>query len=158
MNGLEATVQQLEAYLQEECSAQQRVEACLARQAEILLRGSPTDVVASARELEAELATAGKRSARRQLILRRLGAAWRVSGRSLTVSSIAERLGPAGARVALLRAELRQTLARVMRQGRRVAAQARYQHKLIGELVQGVLVEHCGADGTQSGGLVDAEA
>ena len=81
-----------------------------------------------------------------------------MSGRSLTISSIIERLGPAGERVALLRTDLRQTLARVTREGRRVAAQARYQHKLIGDLVQGVLVEHCGADGSQSGGLVDAEA
>ncbi len=158
MNHVDTAVQQLESYLLEECSAQQRVEACLQRQAEVLLRGAPSDVTASVRELEAELATAGKRAARRQLVLRRLGAAWRVSGRVLTMTSILERLGPNGERCARLRAELRQTLARVARQGRRVAAQARYQHRLIGELVQGVLVEHCGNDGSQSGGLVDAEA
>ncbi len=158
MTSLENAVSQLEAYLLEECSAQQRVEACLRRQEEALLRGTPADVVESVRALETELATAGKRTARRQLVLRRLGAAWRVSGRSLTLSSIVERLGPAGGRVAALRGELRRALASVTKHGRRVAAQARYQHKLIGELVQGVLVEHCGADGTRRGGLVDAEA
>ena len=158
MSGIDATVQQLEAYLQEECSAQQRVEACLKKQADVLVRGTPVDVVESARELDEELATAGKRSARRQLILRRLGAAWRVSARSLTMTSIIDRLGPAGERVRLLRTELRRALASVQREGRRVAAQARYQHRLIGDLVQGVLVEHCGTDGSQSGGLVDAEA
>lgn len=158
----------LEAWVREECAAQQRLAALLEEELDALVRGRPARIGEGAARLEREAAHAAVRAARRDRIVRTLAAEWNVAPRTLTLGSAAERLGAEGATLRGLRAELRGAVARVARLARRMTAQARYQERLFGEWIETLLAAAAppappslGRSGTVEdarGSLVDAEA
>lgn len=147
---------QLESWVQEEIAAQTR----LARTLEVLdaaVRGGDgAEVAAAGTQLEAELAMAPAREARRRVLLGRLGAALGLPPKELDLKRISARLEQERldtARLTALRAELRGVVAGVVRGARRMAAVAQYHRGLLDELCATLAGDK---DGAQAGRLVDA--
>jgi hypothetical protein len=149
--------QKLEAWLREECSATARTQALLDQGLESLRKEGSQGVRALAAELESHAARSHERSAQRELLVRALASRWGVAPGTLTLSSIAARLGAEGAPMRALREELRAALARLARSARKLHALARYQHQLFNDLLEAVLREHTGAMASTTGALLDAE-
>lgn len=147
---------QLEAWVQEEIAAQSK----LARTLEALdaaVRGGDAAAVARAgTELEADLAVAPAREARRRALLGRLGASLRVAPKELNLTRLVARLEEERldtSRLSGLRAELRTIVSGVVRTARRLAAVAHYHRGLLDELCATLAGNKDGAD---AGRLVDA--
>ena len=143
-----------EAWLQEELGAQRALLAALERLDAAARSGSSAELERGGRELEAALGTAGARDARRTALLSRLGKELGLAPGDVALSRVSARLAEARLethRLDALRAELRETLAAVLRAGRRLAAVARVHRGLL-EDVLGLFSERSPA----SGGLVDA--
>lgn len=154
---VDGLVPRLEALVQEELGVQRRILENLVSQ-EAALLGANIDMLeqslAAAREITA---TAPQREARRRMILKDFERLWGVSAKSLTLGSIAARLGGSGRRLKRMRAELNEELREVGRTAARVRTFARYHQGVIRETVERV-VEQEGGVASRGGTLVNAEA
>ena len=147
---------QLESWVQEEIAAQARLAEALATLEGAVRAGQSAPIAKAGSTLEAELAGAPAREARRRVLLGRLGAALGLPAQGLTLTRIAARLEAEKVettRLAGLRAELRTTVAGVARSARRLAAVAQYHRGLLDELCRTLLDQ---SDASASGQLVDA--
>ncbi len=153
---VDGLVPRIEAILQEELGAQRRILANLQAQERALLSADVAGLEAALAETRDVIREAGPREARRRMLLKDFERLWGVSAKSLTISSIAARLGGSGRRLKRMRAELLEELREVGRTAARVRTYARYQQGVIRETVERV-VEQEGGVGSQNGTLVNAE-
>ena len=147
---------QLEAWVQEEVAAQAKLARTLDALDAAVRGGEGKAVALAGAELEAELAVAPAREARRRVLLGRLGAALGVPARELNLTRLSARLEEEHqdtARLGALRAELRAAVSGVIRTARRLAAVAHYHRGLLDELCATLAGK---TDGAKAGGLVDA--
>jgi hypothetical protein len=151
-------LRQLEAYIQEEIGAQQRLLALLGSQERALVAGVPAEIAAATQKLERELHALPQRARRRSELLDALAKTWNVAPRALTLASVIERVGDDGDRLRRQRSELRNCAGQVARATRRNAFNARAQERVNGEMLQAVLAAGSNAPLATSGALVDAEA
>lgn len=147
----------LEAVLREEHASQKRLLELLRKQESAVIARTPESLVEVTGEIESELSSSASRRLRREPILRRLAELMRVAPSSLTLRSIADRLGADGARLAVLREELRELTGRVVRQNRRVAALVGLHRRVNQEVLELVLSEEDSNPLERAGALVDTE-
>ena len=147
---------QLESWVQEEIGAQARLAQALAALERAVRAGTGAPIGPAGAALEAELAGAPAREARRRALLGRLAAALGLPAQTLTLTRIAARLEGEKidtTRLAGLRAELRVTVAGVARSARRLAAVAQYHRGFLDELCRALLDQDANP---AAGQLVDA--
>jgi len=147
---------QIESWLQEEIAAQTRLASALGALDEAVRGGAAAAVARAGAELEAELAGAPAREARRRALLGRLGAALGVAPKELNLTRIVARLEQERhdvTRLASLRTELRAAVSGVVRMARKLAAVAHYHRGLLDELCATLAGK---SGGTEAGQLVDA--
>jgi hypothetical protein len=154
---VDGLVPRIEALVQEELAAQRNILANLELQ-ESALTSVNIEALESALVASRDLAAAaGPREAQRRMILKDFERLWGVSAKSLTLSSIAARLGGSGRRLKRMRAELAEELRRVAQVATRVRTFARYHQGVIRETVERV-VEQEGGVPSEGGTLINAEA
>lgn len=154
---VDGLVPRIEALVQEELGAQRRILANLKKQEAALTNAdiaSLEEALAEARDLGSGSAP---REAQRRMILKDFERIWGVSAKSLTLGSIAARLGGSGRRLKRMRAELADELREVGRTAARVRTFARYHQGVIREAVERV-VESEGGVANEGGTLVNTEA
>jgi hypothetical protein len=152
------TLRQLEAYVQEEIGAQGRLLAALEAQDAALRSHEPERIAHATGALDAELEAQGNRAHKRRQLLESLASIWGVAASSLTLTSIAERAGDDGERLARQRHELERVTRRVQRLARRNTTIARFHQRLTADVLQALLVQDEGVQVSDGGALVDAEA
>jgi hypothetical protein len=151
---LQTLADALEALVRDEIAGKVRLVREIGRQETALVSGRPEDIDVATRAVEVELAKELERARRRDAIFTRLAAHWSVSTRTLTLSSIAERLGSGGEKLRALRADLRVAIADVLRKNRRVARLVTVQHGVVTETVATLL--GVGAQDQEPGALFEA--
>jgi len=147
---------QLESWVQEEIAAQAHLATALSALEDAVLSGKGAPIGQAGRALEAELAGAPAREARRRALLGRMAAALGLAPQGMTLTRIAARLESEKidtTRLAGLRAELRTTVAGVARCARRLAAVAHYHRGFLDELCRTLLDQ---SGDPSAGQLVDA--
>ena len=157
MNNVITLLRQLESYVQEEIGAQGRLLASLEAQDRALRAHDAARIAEATRALDGEIEASSKRAQRRQELVSSLAKLWSVAPSSLTLGSIAERVGDEGARLGRQRNELQSASAQVAKLGRRNGLVARFHQRLTAEVLQAVLVQADGAPLHEGGALVDAE-
>ena len=153
---------QTEAWVQEEIAAQRKLLEILGRTEQAARSGASAALAQSGAELEAALALAPARSARRGALLGKLAPALGLPASAVTLSKLASRLaadglanGINGERLNTLRQELREVVAAVARTGRRLGALARYHSALSEELC--ALLQARAPGQPEQGALIDAQ-
>lgn len=154
---LDALIPRLEALVQEELGVQRRILENLQAQEKALVAADGRGLDTLLESGRAIMNDAGARETRRRMIFKDLERVWGVSAKSLTLSSIATRLGSGGARIKRLRTELADVVREVGRTGARVRTFARFQQGIIRETVERV-IEAEGGRGAEGGSLINAEA
>lgn len=145
------------ASLRDEVAAQERIAALLERQEQTVVSPS-SDLFREATEaLEAELGRAPHRATKRERVLRDLAELFGVARSALTITSLVERLGPAGDALRVERGRLESTVLEVQRRTRRVNALVRMHREVTRDLLQVVLGTEEGGDVHAGGTLIDAE-
>lgn len=147
----------LEAYVQDEIGARQRMLDIVGRQEAAVLHGQAGDLEQATRELQLELAAQVHRSSRRQKILAGFGALWHVDPAVLSLSSIAQRVGPGAERLLALRHELRDATAAVAKRNRRLAALTTLYRRVLGDVIETLVSGDATAPLANTGTLVNAE-
>jgi len=155
----QSLINRLEACIQEELQARERTLDLLTQQEEAIVGNRSEKLAEATRVLERELLSNVDRSARRDEVFRCLGRLWGVPQSALTLSSIAERVGPGSERIRGLRDKLRDRTAEVVRRNRRIAALTRLHRQLVQDVL-GVLFQEAAQAAPLSGAgtLIDAEA
>jgi hypothetical protein len=149
---------QLEAVLDEEIAARGRTTAVLHEQIEALRQKDREAFCECTQTLERELSSNSERGQRRARIVATLAAAWGVAPTALTVSSIATRLGAAGARISGKRAALREALASEFKANRRLGALMRAERRIVRDLLRSIYGDEVEQALDGAGNLMDAEA
>jgi len=158
---LQSSVIRLEAWLQEELAAQERMVELLERQEQAIRNSDDPGLKAAGKDLDLELTSQPRRAARRGVLLAELANAMGIAPTALTLSHVADHAEANGinpTRLRTLREEIRSAAANVLRRGRRVASLARYHQGLLSELM-GVLFEDPERDiHSEEPRLLDAKA
>lgn len=158
MNQVTTALRQLEAYVQEEIGAQLRLLERLEAQDLALRSHDPLRIAHTTRALDTEIEGAQKRAQRRHTILAGLADVWGLAPSSLSLSSVAERVGDDGERLERQKQELERISKRVQKLARRNTTVARFHQRLTSDVLQAVLVQDDGGNVHDGGALVDAEA
>ncbi|MCC7010969.1 MAG: flagellar export chaperone FlgN [Planctomycetes bacterium] len=161
MNQVTTALRQLEAYVQEEIGAQLRLLERLEAQDLALRSHDPLRIAHTTRALDTEIEGAQKRAQRRHTILAGLADVWGLASSSLSLSSVAERVGDDGddgERLERQKQELERISKRVQKLARRNTTVARFHQRLTSDVLQAVLVQDDGGNVHDGGALVDAEA
>lgn len=158
MMNVQSLINGLEAWVQEELLARRKLYALLERQEEVVKKVNGLDLEAVVRDIQLELEAQARRDEKRVRIFDGLAQHWHVAADTLTLTSIAERAGPSGARLAILRDELASASERIVRKNRRLAALLSVHHKVVEELLCALVAIQGGVPGAPAGALVDAEA
>jgi hypothetical protein len=157
MSRLLAERNRLEASLRDELAGQSELLQLLRRQESAVVTRTPDELVELTSRIETALSTAAARRLRRAPILRALAELLQVAPSALTLRSIADRLGSDGARLLVLREELRDVSAHIVRQNRRIAAVVGLHRRINQEVIELVLAEAGSNPLERTGALVDAE-
>lgn len=136
---LQTLTNALEKLIEDEIAGKAQLEEALENQEKAIVAAQRDDLDVATRAIELELGRELDRSRRRAAIFARMGAHWGVAGNALTLGSIVERLGPAGANLERRRGELRARIAAVLRKNRRVARLVQVQSSLVNETVSELL-------------------
>ncbi len=147
-----------EAYIRGEIEAQHQLSATLDAQAAAVAKSDTEGLIASCEGLEKQFAEGVTRERERRRLLAGFGRIWSIDPSILSLTSIAERLGPHGKTLSELRSELRETVGGVMRQARKMSALAQYQQGIFEEILHAVAGAPVGVTGEPRGVLLDAEA
>jgi hypothetical protein len=175
MMSLQSLLNHLEGLVRDEIEGKKRLLALLLRQESAVLEHKRVELDETTRAIEKELSLEVGRAGRRERIFAGLAAHWGVAPGTLTLASIAERAergrklertesaGHQTGTLSVLRAEMRDLLANVLRQNRRVSRLVSEHRRLVADTLTLLLGdgESGGADGGMlegSGSLVDAEA
>jgi len=132
---LASAVRELEGYLEQEIEAQRMLLSIVAAQEQAVLAGDTAGVVRATGELERELSGGVAREKIRRRLLDEFGSHFTVVPKTLTLSSIVERLGPHAGRIGELRRELRGVAGDVMRGSRKLSSVAKYHQGLVSEVL-----------------------
>lgn len=164
MKDARSLLNHLQVAIEEEIQAQLATLSVLERQEEAVRGRRLADVTEASAELDVHAQRAVQRTRRRDDLLRQLSATWGVPRSVLSLSSIAERAGSDGQRIADLRSELRASTAEVHRRNRRLATLIGHHRKLIRDVMECVVASGETQDGEggqsfrEGGSLLDAEA
>jgi hypothetical protein len=153
MRTVRALLNVLEHDAREETVAQKRRLALVERQEQAIRLNKPAELDAAVAEIERQLEAQGPRDLRRLQALVELSKHWGCDARAMTLGSVAERAGTDGAKLGVLRGELREATSAVLRENRRLSALVRMHRQIVEDVLAGV-VAGAGTDGR----LVDAEA
>ncbi len=156
MTSLRQLLLELESYLQEEIDARRRMIDVVARQEGAVKDGLSADLERATRDLERELSGQVERARRREKILAGFAAAWGVAPSVLTLSSIAERVGPGTEKLRALRGELRDATASLAKRNRRLAALTTLYRRVLGDVIETIVSGEQGAPLKDTGTLVNA--
>jgi hypothetical protein len=154
---LDGLIPRLEAWVQEELNAQRKLLKNLEQQEGALKVTNFDELdlrVAEGRNLRA---TGGPRDRRRCMLMMDFERIWSVSAKTLTLGSIATRLGSNGRRLSILRKDLKACLTETGQVAQRVRTFARYHQGVIQEVVEDVLNTN-GEALNEGGALVNTEA
>ena len=143
--------------VREDVAAHERVLALLEQQEATITRPSDSQFSEATDALEQELERLPFRKGQRDRTLKQLGVAFGVEPSALTLGSIAERLGAAGAPLAIERVRLREAISKVQKVNRRVAALIRMHREVTREILDVVLGDGSGQTPLEGGTLIDAE-
>lgn len=132
---LASAVKELEQYLEQEIEAQRQLHAVIAEQERAVLRGDTATLTGTAAELERELSGGVARERIRRRLLEEFGTHFTVAPRTLTLSSIIERLGPHAGRIGELRQELREATGELMKTSRKLSSVAKYHQGIVSEVL-----------------------
>lgn len=155
---LQSLLNHLVAGVREEILAGERTLELLECQQHAVIARDHAGLSAATRSLAEHLATAPQRSARRERVLARLGAAWGVPASVLTLSSVAERAGAGAEPLLAERSELRRVTAEVVRENKKTAALLLLHRRVVREVLDLFLTDEDGKPVEGEGTLVDAEA
>jgi hypothetical protein len=157
MSALLAERNRLEAVLREEVAGQRGLLELLRRQETAVVARTPESLAEVVAAIEGELSSAAARRLRREPIIQRMATLLAVAPSSVTLRSLAERLGADGRKLTELREELRETAARIVRQNRRVAALVGLHRRVNQEILELLLADETSNPLHGAGALVDAE-
>ncbi len=157
MTNPRSLLHELETYVQDEIGARERMLEIVARQEVAVQSGRAIELEQATRDLERELAGQIDRASRRQRILVGFGAAWRVAPSVLSLSSIAERIGPGTERLLTLRRELRDATAALAKRNRRLAALTTLYRRVLGDVIETLVSGDDSAPLDNPGTLVNAQ-
>ncbi|MBI5364842.1 MAG: flagellar export chaperone FlgN [Planctomycetes bacterium] len=158
MMSVQSLMNALEAWVQEELLARRRFLELLETQEAAVKRAEAQGLADSVNAIEKEIEAQLRRDEKRVRLFAELGHHWGVTGDVLTLTSIAERAGDAGRRLATLRDELAAASDRIVRKNRRVSRLLEAHQKVIEELLQALVAIQGGVPGGSTGALVNAEA
>jgi hypothetical protein len=130
---------QVEAWAHEELGAQRELARLLEEQESAVSRNDTAALSGTDERIQSELRSSASRDRRRTWLLERLAAELQVARGTLTLTSLvarAEGLGLPVAGLRALRGELREACARVLRQGRRIAAVARGHRAFLDDVLR----------------------
>ena len=144
-------------WARDEVAGQRRLLATLELQEEATIAHDVGRVDEHTAAIQAELGRAPGRAERRETLVQALAAHWNVPASVLTLTSIAERLGPEGESLLQVRSDLRDIAARVARQGRRLGRLLSVHRQLARETIEILLTDEQGNPLHDEGTLVDAE-
>lgn len=145
------------AWARDELASQERLAALLEAQEQATVAHDVRIVEEHTASIQAELGGAAGRAKRRETVVGALAAHWNVAATVLTLTSIAERLGPQGDVILEVRGDLRDTAARVARQVRRLGRLLSVHRQLARETIEILLTDEQGNPLHDAGTLVDAE-
>jgi hypothetical protein len=144
-------------WARDELASQGRLSALLELQELAAVAHDVEQVKEHTAALQAELGRAPRRAERRGTVIQALASHWNVSAGQLTLTSIAERLGPEGDPLRQVRSDLRDMAARVARQVRRLGRLLSVHRQLARETIEILLTDEKGNPLHDEGTLVDAE-
>ena len=144
-------------WARDELASQGRIAALLARQEEAAVAHDVRRVEEATAAIQAELGRAPRRAERRGTVIQALATRWKVPAGQLTLTSIAERLGPEGQPLLQVRTDLRDMAAQLARQGRRLGRLLSVHRQLARETIEILLTDEHGNPLHDEGTLVDAE-
>lgn len=131
-----AHLHQLEAWAQEELHAQREYARALEGYERAIVRGDLAALATGSAELDAQFARTRTRDARRGALLGAIAAELRIGRRTLTLRSLCERAGGAGARLVSAHGELVAAARHTRELARRVAILARAQEHVLGDALE----------------------
>ncbi|MFT6107180.1 MAG: hypothetical protein ACJA2W_000083 [Planctomycetota bacterium] len=143
--------------IRDDVAAHDRVATRLRAQEASVVRPSDPVFREATSALESELERLPFRTNQRERIIRDLGKEFAIEPSTLTLRSIAERLGPAGRPLLAEGERLRTSVKEVQRLNRRVAALIRMHRDVTREILNSVLGDGSGRNLLDGGTLIDAE-
>ena len=143
--------------IRDDVAAHDRVGALLRAQEASVVRPADPAFRSATESLESELERLPFRTSQRDRIIRDLGAEFGIEPSTLTLRSIAERLGSGGQPLLIEGARLRASVKEVQRLNRRVAALVRMHREVTREILNTVLGDGSGREILDGGTLIDAE-
>ncbi len=160
MQSTSVLLKQLEAHLQEEIGAQDRLFLVLSQHELALHGGRPPQNLHGAREFESEMAAAQVRGARRRALVSEVGRALSLPESKWTLESIVARGGELGLttdRLGRQREDLRRSLAQVQRCARRCDRATKVQRALLAASLEALVGSRDARAHAEAGCLVDQE-
>jgi hypothetical protein len=148
----------LEVNVREELASKEQALALIESQERAVAKSDVDAFVAAHEQLKKLVETDARRASKREVLLRQLADIWQVAADAQTLGSVAARLGDDGQRLAALRAELRSSVASVIKRNRRLSALLGMHRRLNRDILQVVLGAERGAEPTSAGTLVNAQA
>ena len=161
MHHRDNTLARLIECVRADLDAQRRAEGLLDDGCELLrTAGDRAELDELVYRVSKELAGAPERARRREAVLASFAESFRVPLESVTLGSIAARVGACqeAERLLVLRAELRRTVESVRRKARKLSSLAGFHRRLVHELVEVILGEEGKNPLEDRGVLVDAQA
>ncbi|QDV09972.1 FlgN protein [Planctomycetes bacterium Poly30] len=160
-SGLSVNAQKLSNRLlvavRDDVAAHGRVVEILRTQEASIVRPADAAFRQATESLEGELERIPFRKTQRDRIFRDLGVEFGIEPTALTIRSVAERLGAAGAPLLAEGERLREVATEVQRLNRRVAALVRMHREVTREILNTVLADGSGRAPLDGGTLIDAQ-
>lgn len=151
-------IKHLEVNVAEEITAKRASLEAIRAQEESIAANDPGAFEVTVEEIGKLLPRDARRTIKRERLLRMLSEHWEVPADALTLGSIVRRLGPEGARLEELRAELRQVVAAMLKHHRRLSSLIGMHRRLNRDILQIVLGAEEGREFASSGTILDARA
>ncbi len=155
MKNPQALLNRLEAQVREDLDSQRRVQSILDALAGVVRSGSPVEIAGHFGGLKREIQCGSERATRRTTLFQALAVQFGVPTSMVTLSSIAERAGPAGEQLCALRLELRAAAALVVRTHRKLAATLRCQRRILNDALAILLSDKSGMSGESGNPLIE---
>lgn len=155
---LQSTINHLENCIVQEIQANRDAIKWIDSMEAVIAANKSSEFVELSRAGAQICRTGDKNSRRRQSYIVSLAKTWGLAADTLTLGSVARRLGAPGARLNELRSELRQVLGDLVRRQRRLAALIGMHRRINADVMQLILGCESHEQVNQGGSLVNAEA
>ena len=157
MKNLDSMNLHLCAVVRDDLVGQERLFLALDAQEAAVENHDPEALEVATTQVSNELEASALRSTKRGRLLQSFADQFGVAGGSVTLGSVAARLGEAGQQLGELRLELRDLAQRVVDKNRRVAALVAMHRHVTNEILENVLADDDGNPVHERGVLLDAE-